>query len=112
MRYRAAVSKLCRAVNVIGEAFVLPPIEASNITAHYIEVEGTPPPEGVVYFEDSERRDATKGNVRQCGKSAVVNLPECEEDPYSTIDVTIRAVLDLLECKSVEEIATIFPSEK
>jgi hypothetical protein len=109
LRYRAAVARLCRATNVIHEGiFFTPPSEAVQAIAHKIEVEREPPPDGVVYFEDSERKDAVEGSVRKYGRSAVVNLPESEENPCSTIDVTVKMFLDLFECESFDEIAIIF----
>jgi hypothetical protein len=103
LRFRSALTKVANKVNEICGCQVLAsPREAPNSLAVAIEaeLETVNCPGGVVYVRDCETRKDTDGHVFFYSMTgplyAVVMLPENENSPYSTVEMTTKEVLRLL----------------
>jgi len=109
LRFRSSVSRFCHNVNLVcNRKIFAEPEEASNHHAVGIETLLQPVPVGVVYFKDANDRAAIVASIEWGDLSAIVNLPESEESPYSTMDVTARVILELLVCSDLESIKKIY----
>src|ERR1019366_3593633 len=103
LRFRSALCCCCNQVNLATHRIVFStPVEAPNRLAVEMEQFKVEPPLGSVYVKNCECRSATDGLVdlfQDCKEvivSGIVKLPESEENPYTTLGVTMHVLGHLL----------------
>jgi hypothetical protein len=99
LRFRAALSTvMVQANDACARSVFGGPCMAANALAVLIEQQGWHNvPQRTVYVRDCESRKDTDAHVSILGDRAIVYLPENEKSPYSTIEITTKAVLELLQ---------------